>query len=193
MEFFSSEIFMVYLLPVVIFFTRILDVTIGTIRIIALSKGMKNIAPILGFFEVLIWILVIGKIMQNVTDIYCYIAYAAGFAAGNYIGMKIEEKVALGYIVLRIITGKPAFELIEKLNEKGFGATYIDAHGTQGKVNIVYSIIRRNSVNEIVGYIKTFNPKAFYTFEDVKSVSYGTFPRSESRKLNIFANRRQGK
>ena len=107
-SFFQSEMYMYFVLPFLIFLARICDVTIGTIRIILVSKGRKNMAPFLGFFEVFIWILAISRIMQNLNNPICYIAYAGGFAAGNYIGMMVEEKIALGVILIRIITHKEA-------------------------------------------------------------------------------------
>lgn len=174
---------MTWLLPVVIFFARITDVTIGTIRIIMLSKGMKVLAPILGFFEVLIWILVIGKIMQHATGYVSYIAYAAGFAAGNYIGMIIEEKIAIGHVVLRVITAKPANELIDSMNKEGYGATYIDAYGSEGAVHIVFSIIKRTSLKTVINRVREFNPRAFYSIEDIRSVNYGIFPKTNKQKM----------
>jgi uncharacterized protein YebE (UPF0316 family) len=147
---------------------------------------MKGLAPVLGFFEVLIWILVISKIMMHASSFLCYVAYAAGFASGNYIGIIIEEKVALGHVILRFITTKPAEELILQLNEKGFGATSIDAEGATGHVNIIFCIVKRDSLNTVVSYIKNFNPSAFYTIEDVKSVSLGIFPNSAYAKRSVF-------
>ena len=93
---FDGDTFTYVILPLLIFLARIADVSIGTIRIVMVAKGQKMIAPILGFFEVLIWLLAISKIMQNLDNWVCYVAYGAGFATGNYIGMIIEEKLAMG-------------------------------------------------------------------------------------------------
>ncbi|GAE87820.1 hypothetical protein JCM21531_1220 [Acetivibrio straminisolvens JCM 21531] len=79
-----------------IFFSRIIDVTIGTIRIIFVSRGKKYLAPVLGFFEVLVWIVAISQVMQNLNNFACYFAYAAGFATGTFVGIIIEEKLAIG-------------------------------------------------------------------------------------------------
>ena len=87
---------------VLIFLARICDVSIGTMRIIFVSKGKRNIAPILGFFEVLIWITAISKIMENLDNYVNFIAYAAGFATGNFVGMIIEEKLAMGILMIRV-------------------------------------------------------------------------------------------
>ena len=173
---FGTDLFAYFLLPLLIFLARICDVTIGTIRIIMISKGKKFLAPVLGFFEILIWIIAIGKIMQNLNNPVCYIAYAGGFAIGNYVGMKVEEKLAMGLIVLRIITRKDASELIKKLREMGFGITEIEAMGKDKKVHVIYSIIKRHDTPVVVEQINNFNPKAFYTIEDIRAVSQGVFP-----------------
>ena len=173
---FGTDLFAYFLLPLLIFLARICDVTIGTIRIIMISKGKKFLAPVLGFFEILIWIIAIGKIMQNLNNPVCYIAYAGGFAIGNYVGMKVEEKLAIGLIVLRIITQKEASELIKELREMGFGITEVDAMGKGKKVHVIYSIIKRHDVPVVVEKIINFNPKAFYTIEDIREVSQGVFP-----------------
>ncbi|MBN1925947.1 MAG: DUF2179 domain-containing protein [Prolixibacteraceae bacterium] len=167
----QSDIFKYLILPLIIFFGRILDVTLGTFRIVMVAKGNKFYAPILGFFEVLIWILIIGSIMQNLDNWLNIIAYAAGFAAGNLVGLIIEERVAMGIVRVQIITKKPATELIQKLIEKKYGITHHEAEGANGNVNIIYSIINRKKLKDFVEIIRSFNPKAFYTVEDVKFVS----------------------
>ena len=87
-------------IPVLIFLARILDVSIGTLRLIYVSRGYKTLAPVLGFFEVLIWLAAIRQIMQHVDNPACFLAYALGFASGNYIGMWISEKLSIGKVLL---------------------------------------------------------------------------------------------
>ncbi len=174
--FFESATFTYLLLPLLIFVARIADQTIGTIRIVMVSKGQKLWAPILGFFEVLIWLLAISRIFENLDNWVCYIAYGAGFAAGNFIGLKVEEKLALGIVKIQIITRKPADELIKKLVAAGYGITHNDAKGGTEKVSIIYSIIKRTEIPKMADVIKTYNPKAFYSIEDVRFVNQGIFP-----------------
>ena len=95
-----------YLLPIIIFFGRIIDVTLGTLRIIFVSKGEKYKAPLIGFFEVLIWIVVISEIFSRANDMIAYISYAAGYASGNFVGIIIEQRIAFGIILCRIYTRK---------------------------------------------------------------------------------------
>ena len=90
-------------LPLLVFFARVVDVTLGTLRIIFTSRGKKVLAPLLGFVEVFIWVSVIAQITRGANNIVAYLAYAAGFATGNYIGMLIENKLAIGMLVVRAI------------------------------------------------------------------------------------------
>lgn len=183
----NAEIFNLIFLPILIFLARIIDVTIGTFRIVMVSRGKKYIAPILGFFEVFIWIIAIGKIMQNLDNWINIIAYAAGFATGNYIGLLIEEKVAMGVVKIQIITSKSANELIEKLKSDGYGITHQEANGSTGKVSILYSIINRTDVTKVIELIRTYNPNAFYSIEDVK------FVNKEVNSVFISKRGRKGK
>lgn len=186
--FYDSTLFTYFLLPGLIFLARVLDVTIGTIRIVMVSKGYKIWAPILGFFEVLIWLIAITKIMQNLDNWLGYIAYGLGFAAGNYVGLIIEEKMALGIVKLQIITRREAGKLIENLTNAGYGITHHNAKGSNENVSIIYSIIKRSEIKKVAEIIVSTNPKAFYSVEDVKFVNEGVFPLAKAR-----FNRRKGK
>lgn len=193
-SFFDSSTYTYIVLPLLIFFARICDVTIGTLRIVFVSKGDKVIAPILGFFEVFIWIIAIGQIMGNLNNFYCYFAYAGGFATGNYIGLKVEERLAMGSLIVRIIVSKEGSTLIKKLNAAGFGATLMDAEGGSGKVQIIYCIIKRTDLPNVLNVINDFNPKAFYSIEDIKKVSAGIFPvKSSLTGINPLRRWRKGK
>ncbi len=168
-------------LPFVIFIARIADVTIGTIRLIFVARGMKILAPLAGFFEVLIWLIVIGQIMQHLANPLCYIAYAAGFAAGNYIGMMLVDRLSLGKVIIRIITQKDAAPLVESLKEHRFGVTVLDGRGAQGKVQVIFTVVKRAHIEEIQGLIRQFNPQAFYSIEEVGDVEKGVFPVENNR------------
>lgn len=159
-----SNIILIFL----IFLSRIIDVSLGTIRMIFISKGFKYIAPILGFFEVLVWIVVVSKLMNNSTGLILYVAYAAGFAAGTFVGMKLEEKLSLGKVIIQIITQKDSDELTNRLNEANYPLTITDAKGKKGDVKIIFSVINKKNLNKVVGIIKESNPKAFYSIEDVR-------------------------
>ncbi len=184
--FFNSSFFSYIMIPFFIFLARICDVSIGTMRIIFVSKGKRNIAPFLGFFEVLIWIIAISKIMQNLDNYVNYVAYAAGFATGNFVGMIIEEKLAVGIQMIRVFSAEKGKELVEKLNSNGYGATVVDAHGARKDVCLIYTIVKRNDLLKVIELIKEFNPKAFYTIEDIRSTNEGIFlPRRKHGVLPL--------
>jgi len=186
--FLDSDLFTYVLLPMLIFLARICDQSIGTLRIIFLSKGKRNIVPVLGFFEVLIWIMAVSKIMQNLDNYVNYFAYAAGFATGNYVGMIIEEKLAMGYLMIRVFANSGGSEMVQTLNSNGFGATVVEARGARDKVNLIYTIVQRNELEKVLGLITDFNPKTFYTIEDVKSVNEGIFSQKKPNSLFPFAD-----
>jgi len=183
-DFYQTELFSYVVLPVLIVLARISDVTIGTLRIVMVSKGQKHIAPLLGFFEVIIWLIAMSKIIQNIDNWVAYGAYGAGFAAGNYIGLILEEKLAVGIVHLQIITRTNADNLIAKLKAKGYGITYHDAYGVNEKVAVIYTIIKRVDINEVIEIIRTYNPQAFYSIEDVKFVNKGV--ESSMRGMERF-------
>ena len=194
--FFDSFWYSYVALPLLIFFARVCDVSLGTIRIMFVSKGQRSKAPILGFFEVLIWILAISEIMKNLNNWTCYLAYAGGFATGNYIGMIIEEKLALGVFVVRLITEKDTTQLMKDLNKCGYGATQLEASGHYNMVNLVWIIIDRKKLKDVENIIQKHVPNAVYTIEDVKQVKYGVFPSTVSKRptlRNTFGRLRKGK
>jgi len=177
MSFFDTTTFTYILLPIFIILARVCDVTVGTLRIIVLSRGHRYLAPLLGFFEVLIWITVIGKIMQNLNNPVCYIAYAGGFAIGNFVGIIVEERLAMGIVVIRIITRQEAPQLIAELRQAGHGVTNIPAEGSRGRVNVIFTVVKRRHLDDVEEKIRRYNPRAFYSIEDVRYVSEGVFPR----------------
>lgn len=154
-----------------IFCARIVDVSIGTLRIIFLTRGMKYLAALLGFGESLIWIIAISQVMNNVNNWMAYLAFAGGFASGNIVGIWLEEKIALGTLIIRIITRHEADELVKALRVAEFGVTNIDAQGEQGPVMAIFTIVRRKKLPEVIRLIRQYNPNAFYTIEDVRFAS----------------------
>ncbi len=177
-DLYNSELFDFVVLPILIFLARISDVTIGTVRIVMVSKGHKLLAPVLGFFEVIIWLVTMSKIIENIDYWVAYVAYGAGFGAGNYIGLIIEEKLAVGVVQIQIITRKKANKLINVMIDRGYGITYQEANGAVEKVSIIYSIINRSDINQVIELIREYNPKAFYSIEDVKFVNKTLQPLS---------------
>ncbi len=191
--FLDSQLFAIVVLPLLIFLARITDVTLGTLRIIFVSRGLRLIAVCAGFVEVLIWLFAMTEIMANLTNYVNYFAYAGGFAAGTFIGITIESRIALGYLIVRIITQREATELEQKLREEDFIVTSLDAHGGRGPVKVLFLVVKRKLLPEIVETIKTYNPKAFYTVEDLRMVSSPGILPIEKRKPFRFIGIRKGK
>ncbi len=193
----ASDLYAWVLLPLMIFTARVADVTLGTVRVIFVSRGMKYVAPIIGFVEILIWLLAIGQVMQKLSNPMCYIAYAAGFATGNFVGISIAERLSLGVVMIRVITAQDALPLVERLKAQHYGVTSIDGHGTNGEVQVVFTLVRRREVPSVVGLIKLFNPHSFYSIEEVGFVEKGVFPLRKSWRdtllLRIFGSFRKGK
>ena len=185
--FFDSDIFVWVMLPVLIFLARICDVSIGTLRLIFVAKGFKHIAPLLGFFEVIIWLLAVGQIMKHLDNIVCYIAYGGGFAMGNYIGMYLEEKISMGSVIIRVIPKTDTTELIHELREQNFGLTVVDAEGSSGKVKMIFSVIKRENIGQFVSVINHYNPHAFYSIEEVKAVNEGVFRHERKKMFSKFS------
>ncbi len=174
------------ILPLIIFFSRVCDVSIGTIRHVFISKGFRSIVPILGFFEVLIWIIVVAQVMKNLNNFACYLAWAGGFATGTYVGLRIEERLALGLQVIRIITNQNCEDLIKALKEGNHGITVLDAQGAVGPVKMIFTIIKRKNVKKVVLLIARYNPTAFYSIEDIKNANQGVFTATSSSSFSFI-------
>jgi uncharacterized protein YebE (UPF0316 family) len=189
-SFYNSELFTLVIIPLLIFMARICDVTLDTARIIYVSRGMKLLAAVIGFFEVLIWLISITQIIHNLTNIIYYVAYAGGFAMGNYIGIYIEERMAIGTVVIRIITQKEAAGLVDCLKSEGYGVTYIDAKGSMGPVKVVFTIIKRKDIRHVLNILRKFNPLSFYTIEDIRSFREGVFRKKPKKSFIPKINRK---
>ncbi|GAB4144617.1 MAG: DUF2179 domain-containing protein [Bacteroidia bacterium] len=172
------------IIPVLIFFARMCDVTLATLRNIFISKGFRHIVPFIGFFEVLIWLIAMKQVMNHVDNVLSYFAWAAGFATGTYVGMRIEERLALGTQVIRIITSQDSTNLQSALKAAGYGMTIVDAQGAMGPVKMIFTIIARKNVNDVVNIIESSHPNAFYSIEDVRNTEHGVF-RPGSRKISL--------
>jgi len=186
----NSEVLITGLL---IFLARIIDVSMGTLRIIFISKGRKIQSTIIGFFEILIWLVAITRIMENLTNPVYYIFYASGFAIGTYVGILIEERLALGFLLVRIITKTNARRLIMELELQGYPVTHTDARRKRQDVHIIYAIIHRKDLEEIIKSIKQFNPKAIYSVEEIKKVSDGALPPIRRNRFNLNILNGKGK
>ncbi len=129
--------------------------------------------------------------MKQANNFACYIGWAGGFAAGNYIGLLIEERIALGLQIIRIISNQNCDELITKLQNANHGTTVVDAQGAKGPVKIILTVVKRKNIDPIIKIIHTNNPDAFYSIEDIRDVNRGVFTKSNQSSLRkIFSSQK---
>ena len=151
-----------------------------------LSQGRKNIAPLVGFLEVFIWLLAIGQIFNNLTNILYYIAFAGGFALGNYVGLIIEDKISLGLLSLQLILSENPDNLIKTLKSQGYGLTSVTAEGAKGNVKVVIMVIKRKNKAKILEIIRELSPNAFISIQQIQSVSGGKFPFESKMRHDLL-------
>lgn len=181
----APEILDWVIIPVLIFVARMSDVTLATMRNIFISKGFRKIVPFIGFFEVLIWLIAMKQVMTYANNWFSYFAWAFGFAMGTVVGMRIEEKLALGTQVLRIITNQDSMELAEALRNARHGITTVDAQGAFGPVKMIFTVVQRKHVKDVIVLIEKHCPSAFYSIEDVRTSEHGYFSQPK-RSRDIF-------
>lgn len=156
-------------LPAVIFISRVIDVSLGTVRMILASRGNQRYAPVIGFFEILLWLIVARQVLTNMSNPASILAYAGGFSAGTYLGIKIENVFAFGDVLFRIVCKEDtSLDLSESLRSSGYGVTVVKAEGRGGPVTIMFSVIRRRDIPAVEKEIHSLDKKAFYSIEDVR-------------------------
>ncbi|MGE5139924.1 MAG: DUF2179 domain-containing protein [Rudaea sp.] len=182
---FDEELVTWVLTPLFICVARVMDVTLGTVRIMFVSRGWKSLAPFLGFFEVLIWLLAIRQIMQNLDNPLSYLGYATGYALGNFVGITLDGRLAVGTLCVQIITLKETDELVRRLRSEGWGVTAIDGTGARGRVKVIITIIPRKDLPRVTDLICAQQPDAFLSVSEVQTAQSGTFPPSEPRRQHL--------
>jgi len=189
MSFLDSSAYVWFILPLLVFLARVTDVTLGTLRIIFISRGKRNLAPLLGFVEVFIWITVVSQIVSHAHNLLAYLAYAAGFAAGAFVGMYIENRLALGTQLITAIVQNNSQRLTTQLHAAGFGVTCVDGEGANGPVKMIYTVFPRKNMDEVLNIIHTSHPNAFLSIQDVSSTQAGIFPLAATSQYGLFSAR----
>lgn len=190
MSFLDSATYIWLVLPVMVFLARVTDVTLGTLRIIFISRGKRNLAPLLGFVEVFIWITIVSQIVSHAHNILAYLAYAAGFATGAFVGMGIENRLAIGTQVILAVIQENATELVDHLHAAGYGVTSVDGAGANGPVNLIYTIFPRRCQEDVLSIIHQTHPRAFLSIQDVRSTQEGIFPLALSTQNGFLFPRK---
>lgn len=156
-----------------IFCLRLTDVTLGTLRILMTVRGRKLLAGVIGFVEVTIFVVAISQVVRNVDNVWNVLGYAGGFAAGTMVGMTIEERLALGFSIVRIISANPNSPLGEAIRSAGFGATEIPGRGMNHAVDILEVVVRRADLPAVLQIVDRVDNKAFVTVEETRRVYRG--------------------
>jgi uncharacterized protein YebE (UPF0316 family) len=159
------------LLPFVIFCLRIGDVSLDTMRMICVVRGLRLVAVGLGFFAVLIWVVAISSVMKCLDNPYNILAYAGGYAIGNWVGMWLESRLALGQQIVRLISDDLDGQLAEHLRAAGFAVTELGGHGRDAPVKICFIAARRREVPAVLKYAIELDPDVFVTVEDVRATN----------------------
>ncbi len=159
--------------PLLIFLLRICDVSIATFRLISAVRGRKLLATALGFVEILIWIIAVGTVVRHLDSVWMVVGYAAGFAAGTYVGMTIEERLALGLAEVRVMSRETGVEIADALRELGFGVTEVLGQGKEGRVEILTTVVPRRSVHEVLDEVGRWDEGAFVTVDEPRRIQRG--------------------
>ncbi len=162
-----------WLMALLIFGLRVVDMALDTIRVLFVVRGRKGLAWVLGFFQALVFVLAISSVLANLDNPLNILGYAAGFATGNVVGMMIEERMAIGYMHLQIISPRRGAALAEQLRTAGYAVTELPGRGKNGAVNILYVDVRRRNQAEVETIVLEADPDAFVTIEEVRPLRRG--------------------
>jgi uncharacterized protein YebE (UPF0316 family) len=160
--------------PLLIFGLRVADVSLDTMRVLFAVRGKRYHAASLGFFQALIFILVVGNVIQHLGSVWHVLGYAAGFAMGTLVGVMIEDAVAYGLSTVRIVSAHGGVEIANALRERGYGATEVSGFGRDGTVEIVHSVVHRSHLDDVMAIVDRWDPQAFVTVEEPKILRGGS-------------------
>lgn len=191
--FMHTGLFNWLIMPLLIFCSRILDMSLGTVRVVMISKGYRKWAPIIGFFEVLIWLVAVRQVITSMDNILWMLSYAGGFAAGTYIGMAISDRLNMGHVLFHIITKKDCTALLGKLRQKKLRYAHSYDDDDKQQSSIIYTVVPAKDVQELGEFIVKDYPRAFYAVQDVRKVSQGVTRRHPLTHNWLQPLRRQGK
>jgi len=156
---------MPWYLPLLIMLARCCDVPLGTIRMIFVISGQKWTAVILGFFEVIIWALAVGGMITNLDEPVAVVAYGLGFAGGTWIGMTIEQRIAVGLRIIEVINPDPAVDVTARLRDLGHRVTRVEGSGMRGPVEIAKLVLKRRELPAVLDRVREIAPEAFVSVE----------------------------
>lgn len=158
-----------------IFILRVCDMTLDTLRVLFIVRGQRPVVWFLGFFQSAIWVVAFSSVLGHLGNPLAWIGYAAGFATGNVAGMAIEDKLAIGYRHLRVISPQHGAEVAQAIRQAGYGVTELDGHGRDGPVAVINASVRRRDVDRLQEAVRHADPGAFVSVEEVRPLHRGHF------------------
>ena len=161
------------LIALSIFILRVIDMSLDTIRVLFVVRGRKLLAWVLGFFQAAVFVVAISSVLTNQQSFLTILAYAAGFATGNVVGMLIEERLAVGHIHLSIVSPARGVGIAEMLREQGYAVTELSARGLKGMVTLLHVDVIRKQLEAVEKLVREADPEAFVTAEDVRPIRRG--------------------
>lgn len=173
--------FEVLLTGLIIFLARVSDVSLGTLRMLMLVKGRRLPAATIGFFEALIYVNVLGRVLNQLDRWEYILVYSLGFAAGNYLGIFMEERMALGYAGVEIIVHSESDSLVQFLREKGFGVTVSEGWGKDGPKDILTVIVPRRQLTQLMSLVNDHDSKSFSIVMDARKTMGGYYQRQKAK------------
>lgn len=161
------------LIALLIFFLRVLEISLETLRAMFTMRGRKLLVWLFGFSRSVIFVMTIAFVLGNVENLFNVLAYAGGFATGNIVGMWFEERLAVGFVELQIVSSRRGQEIMEALRDKNYAVTEFLARGKDGMVSALSCTVRRRYATDVERTVMGIDEDAFITAEDVRSVRRG--------------------
>jgi uncharacterized protein YebE (UPF0316 family) len=174
-DFLSSLLFSqpIWVGALIIFMLRLINLSMDTIRILFVIQGRKVIVWILGFLQSIVFVLAIGSVLSQLDNIWFLLAYAGGYSTGTSVGMWIEERLALGYLQVTIISPSLGTAIAENLRSEGFAVTEIPARGKDGMVSILHCSVMRKDLDLLETVTMEADTNAFITTENIRPLRAG--------------------
>jgi uncharacterized protein YebE (UPF0316 family) len=160
-----------------VFVARVVNVSMATVRSLLSIRGQKRLATIISFFESLIFILAISRVLQSPSNVWNVLGYSSGFAVGTWVGLKIEERLALGYAAMQVITQTAGDEVSDALRQAGHGVTELLGEGLHGKVYVINTVVNRRDIPSVMELVSAVDETAFVTVDDASRVYRGYLQR----------------
>ncbi len=161
------------LVTLLIFFLRVADMTLDTLRVLFVIRGRKSLAWVLGFFQSALWVIAITSVLSNLDNPWNIIGYAAGFGTGNVVGIMIEQGLAIGHSHMQIISQRLGSAIADTVRSVGYAATELPARGRDGTVSVISCSLKRKDVENVRKMVQEVDPQAFITVEDIRPIHRG--------------------